>query len=335
MVRNRWIAVLVLPLILAACGKEVDVTSPQKPDSPASNAAVTLEQLDAVQKANKPYRIVLIVKTRNNPFFKPMIEEFEKTVRELGAEPEVQAPPQEMDYEKQMALVQAEVGRKVDAICIAPADSKGIVPALVAAEKAGVLVVNLDNRVDTETARAQNLTMGGYVGADNEAGGRLAGEAMVKALNGKGKVGILEGIRGADNAESRKRGFTQAVTGKLDIVSSESAEWDTEQAYQKTQNMLAAHPDITGLFCANDKMAVGAMKAIAEAGHKGHIKVIGYDNIPDVQPALESGEMTATIEQHPDLMGRYGVKMAIGILNGDVPRGGDIMVPLDTITNKK
>jgi ribose transport system substrate-binding protein len=361
----------MLAVSVIGCGKEQPEPSAPaptpmsretaaKPVIPAAKpAGVSLAALDAVTKADQPYKIVLIVKTRNNPFFKPMIEAFAQTAKELGAESEVQAPPQEMDKEKQFALVQDEVSKGVKAICIAPADSKAIVPALKQAQDKGVLVVNLDNRVDGETAKAQGVELGGYVGADNEAGGKLAGMAMLAALVAHGKasaftqamvdnsgngpsvalgpparVAILEGIRGADNAEARKRGFTEAAQGKLDIVASETAEWDTEKAYAKTQNILAAHPDIVGIFCANDKMALGAMKAISEAHKQGKIIVVGYDNIPDVQPALQSGEMTATIEQHPDLMGKYGAKMAVGILNGRVAKGGEILVPLETIKKR-
>lgn len=336
---NRFTSLVSLALLLGAwgCGKEQAETPP--PITPiqktagqtAPGGAVTLAALDGITKADKPYNIVLIVKTRNNPFFKPMIDAFEQTATELGAKPEVQAPPQEMDKEKQFALVQQMIGKKVDAICIAPADSKAIVPVLKAAQDAGVLVVNLDNRVDEATAKAQGVVLGGYVGADNEEGGKLAGAQMLQVLNNKGSVAILEGIRGVDNAESRKRGFITAVKGKLTIVASETAEWDTDKAYQKTQNILAAHPDITGIFCANDKMAVGALKAISEAG-KTNVAVIGYDNIPDVKSALASGAMKGTIEQHPDLMGKYGVKMAVGILNGKIAKGGDIKVQLEVIT---
>jgi len=219
----------------------------------------------------------------------------------------------------------------VDAILIAPADSKGIVPALKQAQDRGILVINLDNRVDKATAESAGLTLGGYVGADNEAGGKLAGEAMVEALKGEGKVAILEGIRGADNAEARKRGFQAGIGDKLELTASDTAEWDTQKAYAKFQSMLAAHKDLNGLFCANDKMALGALKAIQEAGRKGQIVVIGYDNIPDVKPYLTSGEMYATIEQHPDLMGRYGVKMAAGVLEGTIAKGREYLVPLEVI----
>lgn len=330
-------------LILTGCGKEQPETNaPVSPEPKTASAdtkmapasAVTLATLDAVNKANEPYKIALIVKTRNNPFFKPMIEMFETTAKELGASPEVQAPPQEMDKEKQFALVQDEVSKGVKAICIAPADSAAIVPALVDAQKKGVLVINLDNRVDAKAASAQGLRLSGYVGADNEAGGKKAGEAMLEALKGTGRVGIIGGLAGAENAEARKRGFTSAVRGKLTLADTEIADWDTEKAYQKTQSMLAAHPDISGIFCANDKMAVGAMKAIAESGKTGKVTVVGYDNIHDVQPALQSGALFATIEQHPDLMGRYGAKMAVGLLNKTVAEGGEILVPLETKKGK-
>src|SRR6185369_2801669 len=161
-----------------------------------------------VEKAKKPYKLTLIVKTRNNPFFDPMIKAFEAECKALGATPDVQAPPQETDKEQQFSMVETVAAKGVDAILIAPADSKGIVPALKKAQDKGILVVNVDNRVDKDSAASAGLTLGGYVGADNETGGKMAGEEMAATLGGtKPKVAILEGIRGADNAEARKRGF--------------------------------------------------------------------------------------------------------------------------------
>lgn len=311
------------PSPAATSGAPVTVTKGQ---------SITTVELDKITKPKEVYKLALVVKTRNNPFFLPMISQAESEAKKLGMMLEVQAPPQETDKEKQFAIVQDLTARKVDAILIAPADSKAIVPALKKAEESGITVINLDNRVDVGAAKSAGLKPLSYVGADNEAGGELAGEGMLKALNNKGKVAVLEGIRGADNAEARKRGFEQAIQGKLDIVASESANWDTQQAYAKTQAILASQPDVQGIFCANDKMALGAVKAISEAGKKGKITVIGYDNIPDVQPYLKSGEMKATIDQHPDSMGKYGVRMAVGILTKTAPSGRELLVPLEVKT---
>jgi ribose transport system substrate-binding protein len=333
------LAALCGAVLLSGCGKEPEpiaqntsATAPVETQSSTQAApTLTTAELDKIAKPSKPLKLALIVKTRNNPFFTPMIKAAEAQAKTMGVSLDVQAPPQESDKERQFALVQDVTARGVDAILIAPADSKAIVPALKQAQEKGVTVINLDNRVDAAAAQSAGVALGGYVGADNEAGGKLAGEAMLTALKNKGKVAVLEGIRGADNAEARKRGFINAVNGKLDVVAQESANWDTAQAYAKFQSILAAHKDLNGVFCANDKMALGALKAIREAGKKGKIVVIGYDNIPDVKPYLQSGEMAATIDQHPDSMGRYGVQMALGVLGKSLSPGGELLVPLEVV----
>lgn len=332
----RSAAIIVqLPLFamaLAGCQSRRATTSPQPTPPPAAVEKVSAEELQAVTKAGSAYKLALVVKTRNNPFFDPMIKAAESEARKLGVELEVQAPPQESDKELQFSIVENLAAKGVDAILIAPADSKGIVPALKRAQDKGIRVINIDNRVDVSAAAAAALKLDGYVGADNEEGGRLAGKAMLGYLGGSGKVAILEGIRGADNAEARKRGFESVVSGSLVVAAKDSAEWDTQKGYSKFQSMLAANPDLKGLFCANDKMALGAMKAIEEAGRTGSVTVIGFDNIPEVAVYLSDGAMKATIEQHPDLMGRYGVLMAVGILDGTVPKEREFLVPLEVIT---
>jgi ribose transport system substrate-binding protein len=344
-ITKTWLMLCALALVLG-CGKEAANTgeapsggapsntsagSPGPKPEVAAGSTVTTEELDALGKASKSYRLVLIVKTRNNPFFDPMIKAFEKECKELGVMGEVQAPPQEGDKELQFTYVQNVAAKGADAILIAPADSKAIVPALKAAQQKGILVVNIDNRIDKEAAKAQGLEIAGYVGADNEAGGKLAGEFMSKTLGGKGSVAIGGGLAGADNAEARKRGFVAGVEGGPTVVAFESADWNTQKANEKFQSILAAHPDLQGVFCANDMMALGAVQAAKQAGKAGKITVVGYDNIPAVQDLLKKKVLAATIEQHPDLMGKYGVKMAVGILEGPTPKGKEYLVPLEVI----
>ncbi len=333
-------AIPALVLIAGSgCGKEPDATKPAA-SAPASGivnkdpaqplpTASTPSDLDFVQKASKPYKILLIVKTLNNPFFKPMVASFKETATALGVTGDVQAAPQETDVDKQAALVQNAAAQGYQAILITPADSRALIPALKMAADKGVLIVNVDNRLDAASVKTAGLKLAGYVGANNLDGGKLAGQALLEALGGKGKVVVLEGIRGVDNAESRKHGFEDAVKGKLDIVDEQSADWMTEKAHTTMQNMLAAHPDITGVFCANDQMAIGAIKAIKSAGKSGVIKVVSYDNIKEVQPYLQSGELVATIEQHPDLMGANAEKLAIAVLDGKIKPGGDLLVTLE------
>lgn len=330
-----FIAFLLLGI--AGCTPEKQQTLPTVESNEKIGAtpptAITQADLDSITPTTKPYTLVLIVKTKNNPFFIPMIKAFEETAKELGVKGEVQAVAQETSVDQQIALVENTIGSGVQAILITPADSKALVPVLVKAQKAGIVVINLDNRLDAEVVKSNGLELGGYVGANNEEGGKLAGEALKTALNGTGSVAILEGIRGVDNAEARKRGFKAGADG-LEVVQEESGEWETEKAYSKMQSILTRQPELKGVFCANDKMAIGAIKAISKAGKKGKIKVVGYDNIAGVKSALASGEMCATIEQHPELMGKYGARLAVGILEGKMMKGAEYLVPLEVIKGK-
>ncbi|HEY3284193.1 MAG TPA: substrate-binding domain-containing protein [Armatimonadota bacterium] len=321
--RGAGVAVLaVLPLLLAACQKP-----PTESAAPPSGGSA---------KGEKPV-VALVIKTLNNPFFTPMREAAQKTAEQQGVQLQVEAPPNETDYEQQHNLIQNVIAQKASAILIAPADSVGVVPVLVSAQKAGIPVINIDNRVDAKTAQAAGLKLAGYVGADNREGGRLAGETLVKLLGGKGQVAILEGIPGADNAEMRKAGAQDAFKAApgIKVVDSKTAHWQTAEAETVFADMLQANPSIQGVFAANDMMALGAIQAIAAAGKTGKVRVVGYDNLKEAQDAIREGKMDATIEQHPDLMGKEGVALAKAILDGKRPTKTEVLVPLEVITKAK
>jgi ribose transport system substrate-binding protein len=228
------------------------------------------------------------------------------------------------------------VVQKVKAILIAPASSKGLVSSLVEAQNKGILIINVDNRLDADAMAQAGLKPIAYVGADNEAGGKLAGERLCELLGGKGSVAMLEGRRGVDNAEARKRGFEAACAEhpEIKIVDSQSANWDLQEAQNKLGAMIAAHPEIQGVFCANDNMALGAIAALTEKGLTGKVTVVSYDNIEAAQTQLREGTLAATIEQHPDLMGYEAVKAAVSALKGEKVES-EILVPLEVIDKEK
>ena len=105
----------------------------------------------------------------------------------------------------------------------------------------------------------------------------------------------------------------------------------TEKAQTVTENLLAQHSDIHGIFCANDEMAIGAIKAVKNFMKGGIIKVVGYDNIKEVKPYLQSRDLYATIEQHPDLMGAESIRLAVAILDGKAKKGNELLVSLEMI----
>jgi len=284
-------------------------------------------------KPSKRYKIALIMKTMSNPFFQAMDKGAQGEAKRLGVELSSLAAPKETSDLEQAGIVENEVAKGVAAICIAPADSKSLIPALLKADQAHIPVINLDNRIDRQAAQEAGLKLVTFIGPDNEEGAGEAALYLAEKMGGRGTVAMLEGIRGVDNAEARKRGFEKAMKASpgITVVDSQSAHWELEQGESVFANMLTAHPDLTGLFCANDMMALGALRAIDAAGKKGKLLVASYDNLAAAQEKIKSGDLLCTIEQHPDLMGAWAVRCAVALLEGkQIPP--EIAVPTDLIT---
>jgi len=282
-------------------------------------------------------RIALVLKTPNNPFFIDMQRGAEEAARRLGVRLVVQSPEREIDVEKQMQIVENLVETRVAALCIAPASSKGIVPALAKANAARIPIVVVDDEVDAAAAADAGVSTDSYVGSDNVEGGRLAGRHLVMASGGRAKVAVLEGIPGHETGDSRLRGFHEAieVAPGVEVVSSQTANWERDQGFTVFQNMLQAHPEIDSVFACNDMMALGAVEAIAAAGRTGKIRVIGFDAVDDARKAIEAGTMDASIAQFPSEMGRLAVETAVRLVRGEkVPADQRTKIGLVTRTSR-
>jgi ribose transport system substrate-binding protein len=283
------------------------------------------------QQSKKPV-IGLVMKSLANEFFKDMEEGAVKHVQERG---DLTLLPvgmhSETDIDTQISAIENFITQKVDAIVVAPADSRALVPPLARAIKAGIIVINIDVALD-EAAKKQAGVDLAFVGPDNRAGAKLAGDVLAKALGPGGKVVIIEGNPGADNAQQRKRGFDDSVKeGKLDLVDSRTAHWETEEANSVFSNILTAHPDVQGVMAANDSMALGVVKAIDAGGKSGKIKVVGFDNIAAVQPLLKDGKLIATIDQFGSKMAANGIDYAMKALKGEKLEGW-IKTPIKLVT---
>jgi ribose transport system substrate-binding protein len=274
--------------------------------------------------AGAKMHIALIYKATTNPFFQAMEKGARDKAKELGIDLLVQGIESESDAEAQANIVRIMLNRKVDAIVIAPASSVGIVTPLMRAQEAKVPIVNIDNRIDKAEAEKQGLKVATFIGPDNFAGAKLVGAyacdlAKKKAGEGKkAKALILRGIDGVANAEARKGGFEAAAKDAgVEVAASQSAEWDTGKAQTAASAMLSANPDVQAILCANDKMALGAIAACKGRDLLGKIMIVGYDNIDLARDAMKRGDMQATIEQNPAMMGALGVESAVKALKGE------------------
>jgi len=286
-----------------------------------------------VNQTEKP-KVALVMKSLANEFFSTMADGAKKHQAQDAQKYElvVNGIKDERDLARQAAIIDEMIAAKVQAIVIAPADSKALVPVLRRAKQAGVVVVNIDNKLDDEILKAEGLAVP-FVGPNNLLGAKTVGDHLAKSLQAGDKVAVLEGIRTSFNGTQRRLGFEQAMKDAgIQIVDSQSANWETNQANTIAASMLNAHPDLKAILAANDSMALGALAAIKAANKTSDVQVVGFDNISAAQEAIREGKMLATADQHGDQLAVYGIEVALKLIEDPTAKLEDKETPVDLIT---
>lgn len=278
-------------------------------------------------------RIALIMKSLANEFFLTMENGARAHQNNHATDYDLLANgiKDELDVARQIDMFEQMVAQKVDAIVIAPADSKALVAACKNAQDAGIVVVNIDNKLD-DTVLAEKQTRVPFVGPDNRKGARAVGDYLAGRLKPGDKVAVIEGQPNAFNGQQRRLGFHDAMQAAgMNIVSSQAGYWETDKANQVAASILTEHPDLKAFLASNDSMALGALAALRAAGMSGKIHVVGYDNISAVQTLLREGHILATADQHADQIAVFGIEYALQLLRTkSIP--DDKETPVDLVT---
>jgi ribose transport system substrate-binding protein len=310
--RVAGLAALTAVLLLAACG----------PSSSSRETATTR-------------RVALVMKSLGNEFFLTMENGAREHQKAHTDEYELLANgiKDERDVAKQIDLVEQMIAQRVDAIVIAPADSKALVPVCKKASDAGIMVVNIDNKFDDAVLEEAGLKLP-FVGPDNRKGARLVGEHLAEHLQAGDAVAILEGAPNTFNGAQRKLGFEDAIeAAELKLVSSQSGFWQTKEANEAAAAIINEHPELKAFLCANDDMALGAIAALRSAGKLDQVQVVGYDNISAVRQLLREGAILATADQHADQLAVFGIEYALNQLQQENPAAPtNRETPVDLIT---
>lgn len=284
------------------------------------------------EDASKP-KVALIMKSLANEFFVNMADAAKRhqTEHQANYDLVINGIKNESDLAQQVALVDQMIALGVDAIVIAPADSKALVPVLARAKESSIHVVNIDNRLDQEVLAEYALAIP-FIGPNNRTAARDAALHALEQYPAGVNVVILEGVTSAQNAIERRMGFEDAVeaTG-ANLVSMQSAQWDQTKAADVTAAILIANPEVEVILAANDNMALGAASALALAELDHEIKIVGFDNISAVSPLLEDGRILATVEQYGDQFAVYGIELALEMVDGQA-EAMDRETPTEVIT---
>ena len=294
--------------------------------------------LFAVSEVSAKPTIGMVLKSVRNEFF---IEMAKGAQRYAKAHPDtltlqLEGIQQEVDVSGQEAIIRTMIAQKVDALIVVPTDSVAMLPVLMEAIRAGILVINMDNKLDDRALVLEGVNIP-FVGPSNFVGARSVGEYVAKALPAGSKVGLIEGPPGAINSRARSDGFRAALRAADMVVAGvHSGYWVVAQGKSATIDLLKATPDVKALLCGNDNMAIGAAQALAELGLKGKVLLGGYDNIPGIHSYLSDGSVAATADQYPGKQAQYALDLALKALAQNTPQAdlpGIVQTPVELVVH--
>lgn len=266
-------------------------------------------------------KIGVSISTLNNPFFVSVKDGIVKEAKKKGMETVV--VDAQDDTSKQISGIEDLILKGVDVLVVNPTDSAAISSSVLSANEAGIPVITIDRS-------AEEGEVATFIASDNVSGGEMAGTYIVEQLGEKANVVELEGVSGASATRERGKGFHTIADKQLNVVTSQTAEFDRTKGLTVMENILQGNKDVEAVFAHNDEMALGAIEAIQAAGKD--ILVLGFDGTKDALDAVKEGKLDGTIAQQPALIGEEAVNAAVKILKGDKVEE-NISVPLKLQTN--
>ena len=297
----------------------------------------TFSKLGSVPKPDKPLKIGAVLVTLANPFWVSMKDGYYHTAQEFGVSIDVQAAPQENNVTAQLNILENMVAKDYDALVGHTITAQNLIPGMVKATKKGIPVVT-DVRVDLKAAQEAGAKPIAITLVNFYAQGKIGAEYIIQELSKKngGEVAIIEGLPGAPQSEARRDGAKDAFNRAegFDLVSVQPGNWDRSKAYSITTNLLQAHPNLKGIMCANDTMALAAVEAIEAAGKEGEVMVVGIDLIPQGKEAIKAGRLAGSVAFSPFVIGELCARTAIAAAQGiSVPNDINVVSVLATKGN--
>lgn len=278
-------------------------------------------------------RIAIIVRDFNNPYWRALRDGAVAEGHKLNVPVSVQAGSSETDAMGENAKISTMANEPFNCFGVVPVNGTNIITPLIPISQKGIPIINLDTGLDQNAVSAAGLKITSFIGSDNYNAGQIDADYMLGLLNNTGDVAILEGIPGEHNGILRETAFRKTTAGKLNIVQAEAADYERNRALTETEDMLRVHPDLAGIFAANDEMGLGAAQAIANAGKESKVKVVSIDGVKEALEAVQSGKLSGTVSQYPYAEGEMAVQACVALSAGkSVP--AHITSPIKLITPK-
>ena len=295
-------AMAMTALVGCGGGSKTETKAETKAETAAETTAETEAAAEALPGGGSNI-IYIITPSHSNPFFKTEADTAAAKAKELGYETVVVS--HDDDATKQSELFDAAIADKAAAIICDNAGADATVEAVQRARDAGIPTFLIDREINADGVAISQIVANNYQGA------KAIAEAWVEAMGEEGKYAELLGKESDTNAGVRSSAFHEVIDqyDTLEMVAQQTANWDQTEGYNKTEAILQSNPEITGIICGNDTMAVGAVEACKAAG-RSDIKIIGVDGSDEAAAYIASGEMTGTALQQCALLAEMAVEQA-------------------------
>lgn len=326
--KNRKIKVLLALIVmgimvLSGCKKQVGTPE----DNPVQEE--NTDEADEETVEEEGYKFGFSGINMENPYFITLENAIRESVTESGNTLITEDP--KGDADKQASQITEMIEAGIDAIFLSPVNWEEITPSLQELQEAGVRIINVDTQVK------EMDYVDAYVGSDNQAAGRMCGEALIAKCPQGGKVLILE-CPTQNSINDRITGFEETISKAevgFEIVARENTDGKFEESVEVAQKVLKEHPDVTAIMCGNDQIAVGAQTAV-NLLEMDDVIIYGVDGSPDIKKELEKSDtqIAGTAAQSPINMGKKAVEVGLAILNGDEYEKENYVEIIDMITKE-
>jgi ribose transport system substrate-binding protein len=282
---------------------------------------VAVGLLGGFSRAAELYQIAVIPKGTTHEYWKAVQAGAIKAERELtaaGTPVKIiwKGPLKEDDREQQVQVVENFIGRRVNAIVLAPLDRNALIAPVATAISGKIPVIIIDSGLNSTLPTS-------YIATDNREGGRVAARTLAGLVGPKGRVIMLRYSVGSGSTEDREEGFMEVMKKEfptIKLVSTDQHAGVTrDTAYRAAQNLINRFSrEIDGVFACNQPATAGMLLALRDAGLAGgKMKFVGFDTGNELVTALKAGDISALMVQDPFRMGYLGVKNAVAVLRGE------------------
>ena len=289
------------------------------------------EQIGPMPENFGEIKVGAVVISLTNPFWVTMKDCYVAAGEELGVPIDVQTGTTEGDTASQLDVLMTMADMDYDVIIVSPIDGTNLIPGIIKCNENGVKVINLGPGVDTEALAEAGGYLDATITVDFAEQGETVANDMMERLPEGGQVAVLAGLAGAGQSEGRTRGFTETIEANdsYELVAVQNCDWDATLAYDATKALITEYPDLKGIFCCNDVMALAAVEALSAEGVDG-VLIYGVDFTDDAKAAIQEGKMTGSMSYSSARYTKAALQMAV-MLNEGETFDSNVYLPLTLV----